>query len=522
MPKSQVTDVVLIGGSSSIKYIQEKLEEMFPGKIRKNIDPRTAVATGAAIQAAIIKGEQSLKDISVDDVIPLTLVVNVNGKFSEILKKNTKIPTENKKQYEPQNDYDQEVRIEVYEGESENLNENHYLGDIILPVALAKKDEKRFIDVKFSINENGILYVSALDIRSGCMRSIKINNNSGRLSENERERLRKIEIEYQQKKEMDKQRLKAMDEFNGFCNECLIELRNKNLSNNKKDKIKMKISEMKDWIKNNQNKEPYEYVNKKKHLENEIKRLEEEKEEEYGSDDEDAINEEEERRRQQENEERTRQQEEERTRQQEEERTRQQENEERTRQQENEERTRQQENEERTRQQENEERTRQQEEERTRQQEEERTRQQENEERRRQQENEERTRQQENEERTRQQENEERTRQQEEERTRQQEEERTRQQENEERRRQQENEERTRQQENEERTRQQEEERTRQQEEERTRQQEEERTRQQENEERTRQQENEERTRQQEEEKKGEKINPNVIPPEPNVSCSIS
>lgn len=185
---TQIDDIVLVGGSTRIPYIQTMLNELFPHKLRSTINPDEAVAHGAAINAAIISdmGDTTTDGIVLIDVIPLTLGIEIAGGIMEpMIKRNTSIPVEIKKTFTNYSNNQPSITIKVYEGERPLTEHNNLLGKFELTGLPHAPKGKLKIDVIFSVDANGIMNISAKELSSGIQNKLHVNGGIERLTNND-------------------------------------------------------------------------------------------------------------------------------------------------------------------------------------------------------------------------------------------------------------------------------------------------------------------------------------------------
>ena len=186
--KEDVDEFLLVGGSTRIPFVQQMVKEFFKRAPNRKVNPDEIVAMGAAMQGSIIKGDS--KDILLLDVTPLALGVKTfGGAFTRIINANTTIPTSRSLVFSTAEDNQTEVDIEIYQGEREIAEENKLLGKFtLLDIKRAPRGVPR-IEVAFSININGIMNVTAMDLSTKNKKEVLISQ-SGLLSKEEVDRLR--------------------------------------------------------------------------------------------------------------------------------------------------------------------------------------------------------------------------------------------------------------------------------------------------------------------------------------------
>ena len=200
LKKDDINNIILIGGSSKIPKIKELIKNYFNlSEINDTINPDEAVCKGATIQSSVIdrNSTKKLKEIKILDILPLSLGTNIIGdKMSIIIEKGTHIPTTKSQTYYPVNDYQKGISNLVYEGDFENIKDNHYLGDFSMKILPKKKGESKIL-ITYNIDENYILTAKAVEINNeNNIKQIIIINDRGNLTEEEINKFQKIEDNY--------------------------------------------------------------------------------------------------------------------------------------------------------------------------------------------------------------------------------------------------------------------------------------------------------------------------------------
>lgn len=186
---SDIDEVVLVGGSTRVPKVREIVKEIFGKEPHQGVNPDEVVAVGAAIQGSVLSGER--KDVLLLDVTPLTLGIETEGGImTSLIDRNTTIPVEKKQIFSTAADNQTAVTVSVFQGERKVAQHNRVLGQFNLEGIEAAPRGMPQIEVKLDIDQNGILNVSAKDMKSGKQASVKIEQSSG-LSKDEIERMRR-------------------------------------------------------------------------------------------------------------------------------------------------------------------------------------------------------------------------------------------------------------------------------------------------------------------------------------------
>ena len=186
---SEIDEVVLVGGSTRVPKVRELVKEIFGKEPHQGVNADEVVAVGAAIQGSVLSGER--KDVLLLDVTPLTLGIETEGGIlTALIERNTTIPVEKKQTFSTAADNQTAVTVSVFQGERKMAIHNRVLGQFNLEGIDSAPRGVPQIEVKFDIDQNGILNVSAKDLKSGKQASVKIEQSSG-LSKDEIERMRR-------------------------------------------------------------------------------------------------------------------------------------------------------------------------------------------------------------------------------------------------------------------------------------------------------------------------------------------
>ncbi len=236
LDKSEINEVVMVGGSTRIPKVQERVKEFIGKDLNKSVNPDEVVAVGAAIQGGVLKGD--VKDVLLLDVTPLSLgIETLGGVMTKVIEKGTTIPSKKSQVFSTAEDNQPAVSIQVFQGERELARDNKLLGNFDLQGIPPAPRGVPQIEVTFDIDANGILTVSAKEKNTGKSQEIKITGSSG-LSEEEIEKMVK---DAELHKEEDAKRKETIEIRNQADN--LVYQVEKSLQDMKKEENKGKISE---------------------------------------------------------------------------------------------------------------------------------------------------------------------------------------------------------------------------------------------------------------------------------------
>lgn len=255
LPKSKIKEIVMVGGSTRIPKVQQLISDFFNGKaLCKDINPDEAVAYGAAVQAAIVSGTGSaaVQSMLLLDVAPLSLGLEMSGGLMEkLIERNSTIPTNKSKDFTTTEDYQDHVDIKVYEGERTLVKDNNFLGKFTLKGLPRTLRGVPKIKVTFNIDSNGILTIEAVDQKYNISGHIQIENEKGRLSQRDIERMLADAEAYKDQDGLTREEMVARESLKGYLvrlRKAIDEFDESKISAKERAMLLTKIKEAEVWL----------------------------------------------------------------------------------------------------------------------------------------------------------------------------------------------------------------------------------------------------------------------------------
>ena len=274
LKKSDIDEIVLVGGSTRIPKVQQLVREFFDGKEpSRGINPDEAVAFGAAVQAGVLSGEKVGADFVLLDVNPLTLgIETVGGMMTKLVTRSSVIPSKKSQIFSTAADNQPVVTIKVYEGERTMTKDNHLLGTFDLTEIPAAPRGVPQIEVTFELDVNGILTVSAEDKGTGKKNNIVIDNNQNRLSKEDIARMIQESEKFADEDKKMKEKVEAKNELESYAYSLKNQVNDKEklgakLSEEEKEIVTKAIEETIKWLEANAAGEKEDFAQQKKVLE---------------------------------------------------------------------------------------------------------------------------------------------------------------------------------------------------------------------------------------------------------------